>query len=340
MSKPTLAKVASARRMGRVASENIVLSESIVTTSCRRTSLNFKDLLGDLEVEDFLERFWDKREFVGRCDRVSDYLPSTEIETLVHTLGVAHPDWIQLVRDGAAVPASRLSRDDGFLDLISVHQALRAGYTLQLSKMQVRHVPTSHLCADVLREMTVHGVLLSRGIGSHLYLTPPDGKGLRPHFDDHGVFVLQLSGEKEWTLHGPAQPVRERQKGAIERIDLPGPTRTITLHPGSILYVPRGCYHEAEAKQAGSCHLTIDIYTLSYFDVISTALNTCQDTGIAVRVNPRGERSSETVVQEMVELLRGLDLDAALQEVTSKAIKATRPVLPGLGFDHLSHKLN
>jgi hypothetical protein len=35
----------------------------------------------------------------------------------------------------------------------------------------------------------------------NIYVTPPGGRqGFIPHFDDHGVFVIQLAGAKKWTL--------------------------------------------------------------------------------------------------------------------------------------------
>eukprot|EP00775_Hariotina_reticulata_P002387 gene2387-2691_t len=40
--------------------------------------------------------------------------------------------------------------------------------------------------------------------GANLYFTPPGAQGLKAHYDDHCVFVFQLSGEKQWVL-GPPQ---------------------------------------------------------------------------------------------------------------------------------------
>ena len=37
------------------------------------------------------------------------------------------------------------------------------------------------------------------------YITPESARGFEPHYDVHDVFVLQVSGEKHWSVHAPVR---------------------------------------------------------------------------------------------------------------------------------------
>jgi hypothetical protein len=85
----------------------------------------------------------------------------------------------------------------------------------------------------------------------NIYLTPADAQTVRAHSDDREVFLLQLSGAKEWTVYanpptdlpyreeevGKSNPVEESMK---KEIAFRGVVRA-----GDFLYLPRGFVHEA-----------------------------------------------------------------------------------------------
>ncbi|CAH0376898.1 unnamed protein product [Pelagomonas calceolata] len=73
------------------------------------------------------------------------------------------------------------------------------------------------------------------GLLVHLYISSPGAAALPSHEDVGDVLVLQLIGEKVWTVGGD----------------------TFALGPGDALSVPSGVTHAARATAAGSVHLTI-----------------------------------------------------------------------------------
>lgn len=87
-------------------------------------------------------------------------------------------------------------------------------------------------------------------------------QGLAAHYDDHCVFVLQLSGRKRWHVaRAPAQPPLPRlfAPRLAPEPGLPGAAEHV-LSPGDVLYVPRGFAHEALAEGgAPSCHVTFAV---------------------------------------------------------------------------------
>lgn len=44
------------------------------------------------------------------------------------------------------------------------------------------------------------GYALGLSVGANLYVTPRGSQGLQEHYDDHCVLVLQLAGQKKWTV--------------------------------------------------------------------------------------------------------------------------------------------
>ena len=79
------------------------------------------------------------------------------------------------------------------------------------------------------------------------------------------MFVLQIDGEKEWTIHAPvldaplrSQPWTERRT-AVEAEAVRPPLITTVLKPGDCLYLPRGYLHAAQALGGISTHLTIGV---------------------------------------------------------------------------------
>ncbi|WP_342778655.1 cupin domain-containing protein [Blastococcus colisei] len=111
------------------------------------------------------------------------------------------------------------------------------------------------------------------------YVTPPSSRGFSPHYDVHDVFVLQVAGEKHWTIHEPVlrdplrtQPWNDRAAevaAAAER----EPVIDAVLRPGDALYLPRGYLHSARALGEISAHLTIGVHSVTRWAAAESALD-------------------------------------------------------------------
>lgn len=84
-------------------------------------------------------------------------------------------------------------------------------------------------------------------VSTNLYVTPSTSQGFEVHFDDHDVFVLQLSGQKEWYIYLPTvidlPPLYSRRFTPDASI-FDSSLRHV-LSPGDVLYIPRGFAHAA-----------------------------------------------------------------------------------------------
>src|SRR5882724_2311201 len=70
---------------------------------------------------------------------------------------------------------------------------MRDGFTLILDAMHLQDPKLGLMCRKLSQE-------LGHGLQTNLYLTPANGKGFGPHWDNHDVFILQVWGSKQWQV--------------------------------------------------------------------------------------------------------------------------------------------
>lgn len=89
------------------------------------------------------------------------------------------------------------------------------------------------------------------------------------HFDVHDVFAVQCEGEKVWRIYqnrADAPLVAPHGGEEVQRqIDAArGPLLAeVRMRPGDVLYLPRGCYHDALAQDGASLHVTFAVAPLT-----------------------------------------------------------------------------
>jgi len=114
----------------------------------------------------------------------------------------------------------------------------------------------------------------------------PAGKGTAPHFDQNINFVLQIHGTKIWrvapnqhvdgpmsrhTIGFPMDPELRSYAARAMPEELPDDAAEFVLKPGSLLFVPRGAWHQTEAlTDALSLNFTYTAPT--WIDVLTAAL--------------------------------------------------------------------
>jgi lysine-specific demethylase/histidyl-hydroxylase NO66 len=105
------------------------------------------------------------------------------------------------------------------------------------------------------------------------YITPESARGFDAHYDVHDVFVLQVSGEKHWSVHAPVREHPRPDEGwsqwraAVESRAREKPVLDVVLRPGDALYLPSGWLHSAVARAGTSIHLTVGVAPLTGADV-------------------------------------------------------------------------
>ncbi len=211
------------------------------------------------------------------------------------------------MRNGHETPISRLVDPSDMLTLERVYSEYRNGSTLVLMFLHERIPALWALCRTLSQEF-------SAAFQVNAYLTPRNARGLSVHYDTHDVFVLQIHGEKQWRLYGAAEilpvpglPYRR------EELSSRTATEEVTLRAGDLLYIPRGVVHEASSKDRTSLHLTVGVLSITWGEVIMSAVESVikqdwrlrESLPIGFSSNEALARDAERRLAELVELVKG-----------------------------------
>lgn len=121
----------------------------------------------------------------------------------------------------------------------------------------------------------------------NLYATWGSAAGLREHWDDHDIFVLQLIGRKSWSVQQGSRPWPLPDDDGCA--DPPASyAEAWTLNPGTVLYLPRGWWHLVTPLDEPSLHLTIGVLRPTNVDLLRWILTTAQESEFIRRDLPMG----------------------------------------------------
>jgi hypothetical protein len=138
----------------------------------------------------------------------------------------------------------------------AVSQGFLQNYTFVANTVPKRWPVVRELCAQM---QAVTGLR----VGGNLYVTPMSApSGFDPHWDGHGVLVMQLEGSKQWTLfdgvHGPSLLPRPPMQKVVTAAEL-GASRDVVLHPGTVMFLPTGKIHKAKPVRVSPCGFDLDL---------------------------------------------------------------------------------
>ncbi|WP_170063561.1 cupin domain-containing protein [Rathayibacter tritici] len=221
------------------------------------TKVDFEDLAGNTAT--FLDEYRDKKPLlrVGAIAAPHELLTLGEIDDLL-TSEAIRPPYFRMakggdqIRDGVFTQLTRvqLSHMDDVVDPVKVIQAFQGGATITWNSM-------NHFNANLRQIATT----LSRTLGCRSdvvsFLTPGGRvQGFAPHLDSTEVFVIQLYGQKKWSVWETIIP-RPSAGYALDPQTLGEPTMEFVMNPGDVLYLPWGTPHVASSVDQMSFHLSV-----------------------------------------------------------------------------------
>jgi hypothetical protein len=245
----------------------------------------------------FWSSHWRSKHAVGAADTYST----------VQTLGApldellsraVRADQISATRRGKLHHPSEFTRtltiaDRPLTDIVDAERLLQlvAGGTTAILANVDKWLPPVGRVASVLEGATACETQ------SHVFATGPDAAGLSPHSDGEDNFLIQLEGQKDWSLW-PPQGLQARGF----RPDLLGPPAAqVRLQAGQVLYIPIGWIHAGDAGPSGSLHLTHQLVPQRAASVISRSVERLLWNGLGDSLAPAG--MAESVNEEHVDLL-------------------------------------
>ena len=224
------------------------------------------DLVSPLALDAFLKKHYQRSWLLtpGPDDRFAGLYGWDEVNALLKHGRLDQP-MIRLVKSGETLHPDAYTRERRrggsdptvYREVVPplLRARLRDGATMVLSYVSETSPRLDEFCRSLERDLLT-------SVNINLYAGWRRDNGFSKHWDDHDVFILQLSGRKKWEVYPDTRPHPLRKDPAVRVI--PGtPVWTGLLTPGDCLYIPRGWWHVAYPLDEPSLHLTTGLTTVS-----------------------------------------------------------------------------
>ena len=227
------------------------------------------NLLAPVNLEEFFRSHWQKNPLhIRRADpqRNSHFLSLAELDTYFQ-LGNLSPAFLRVINDATDYDLDSWTKVDkrentGPYRVVDVDKLLALfsrGASIIINAAHTAIPSLARACAALEIELQTR-------LQPNIYLTPPRAVSFGYHYDSHDVFVLQLSGEKEWSLYDA--PGNLEQSCDSNSYVNKQPQHKFELKPGDVLYVPRFTVHHVRSLEAASVHITLAVMSKYWSNLV------------------------------------------------------------------------
>jgi lysine-specific demethylase/histidyl-hydroxylase NO66 len=222
-------------------------------------------MLGSEQTSNFFKDYHEKKPLVVSRDdpkRFKDLLSFERIDEMVSSLEFP-TGTLDMTSASKSLTREDYTFSSGVADRGAVSRHFQNGATLILPQLHQSDARLASFCHAMEAVFSCH-------LQTNIYLTPPDAQGFNTHYDDHDVFVMQVSGSKTWRFYDTpvANPYRGEgfQSGAH---DIGEPTQEFVMNAGDCIYVPRGLMHDARTHgDEASLHITVGLIVKTWADLM------------------------------------------------------------------------
>ena len=217
---------------------------------------NLKKLLGEVSLEDFLEKKFTRIPFSlpRGADEFRELLNWETVKNIISE----DKSVLRIVKDGKMVS------DYVKLTLDEVKKRHQDGCTLLVRFAERSDPRLNELALDFARSFRTE-------VDIQLYCTPGNHNAFGWHYDVEEVFILQCQGSKHYTIRPntihPNPLVKSIPKDQGYERETSTAAIQVTLEEGDWLYIPSGWWHRAETKQE-SMHISIGLMPRSAVDLL------------------------------------------------------------------------
>ncbi len=231
-------------------------------------------MLSPFSVEEFFNSYWTKKHIFikGEKDKYADLFSWNSFENILTTqyYNLKFPD-VRVVSNGRVIPREDITEYTEYfvgadikehISPKAINQYVKDGATIILST-------ANNLDRNLQRFSHKLRSEIGEKINFNVYCSFPNIQSFSGHHDKHEVIILQIAGKKEWNIFDYTTKFPVVGQAATNPKDTPPLNETITLTPGDFLYIPRGLWHNATAKDEPSLHITIGIPCNTGIDFVS-----------------------------------------------------------------------
>lgn len=165
--------------------------------------------------------------------------------------------------DQEIYPVTAPARQDA---LQWIFQAIAAGYTAIFNKLNFCNAQVAEVCRAIDRNYPPGSKSFVTA-----FLSPSSHGCFTYHYDEVDVFLIQVYGEKGWSVAAPITPfpVEGMSKAPVDQDQSSREYLRVTLRPGDVLYIPRGHIHRGMPGGIGSLHLSAGIHVPTVAECLS-----------------------------------------------------------------------
>lgn len=232
---------------------------------------HLEKILEPCSKDEFINSVWGKsyRHVRGWPGKFAELLPWDELNKILRQHRLDFPR-LRLTRDGKSLPASdylryttpaRRKAAIPHLEHAKLTAQLRQGATLVLDAVDELYEPLTELAESL--EFLFH-----EHIQINCYAGWRTSRGFDLHWDDHDVFILQVTGRKRWRVYGVTRPYPLAQDKEQAQKPEHEPLWEETLEDGDLLYIPRGWWHVAFPLDEPTLHLTAGVHNRTGLDLL------------------------------------------------------------------------
>lgn len=273
-------------------------------------------ILEPCRAQEFLVSSWGKsfKHIKGWPGKFGQLLPWDELNEILRRHRLDFPR-LRLMRDGQRIPVSsyirhavNARRKTSIPRLLhaDLTRHLREGATLVLDAVDELFSPIEELAEGL--ELIFH-----EHVQVNMYAGWQTSRGFDLHWDDHDVFILQVTGRKLWRIYGETRKHPVTGDTASKPSNIDEPLWEAMLEDGDLLYIPRGWWHVALPQSEPTLHLTVGVHNRTGLDLLRWLTDELRERAPFRQDLPRFASPDERrahIERLREEVFRALDEDA------------------------------
>lgn len=236
------------------------------------SSFDFEQLTAPVDPAAFFRDTWEKKPLVVSRNAREYYSRILSMRDVPSIIYFTKPRFLGFRSDQPVTALDGVFPHDAHLyfereyDIVALSAEYAQSRSVNIHRFERHWPPVAALCRSLEAK-------LRHPVNATMFLTPKDSQGAEIHYDNVDVFILQIHGTKHWRIYKPTVwlPLKETAD-PIPAEDTVEPIQEFDLHPGDLLYMPRGYPHEAFTSDCSSLHITVAVPVLRWADLLGAAL--------------------------------------------------------------------
>lgn len=239
-------------------------------------SLLLRDIVSPLDEISFFSSYWDQKFLYveGTPGRFTGLFSWELLNDTINTHRFTNQR-LKVYRAGRQIPPNQfISSETPQVDSSRLMSLMEDGSTLILQGADEVSRPLQDLMLAI--ESSIH-----TPVYTNLYASWKQEPAFGVHCDPQDTFILQVYGRKRWRVWNPTR--LHPLSADAEEAKLPDsdPVWDMDLIDGSVLYIPRGWWHEPKATGEPCLHLTVTMPNRSGIDLLHWMAEEMKKTTLA-----------------------------------------------------------